>query len=153
VSVESLIGFEWQGFNVAGYTKLTGQKFIKGFFRSKIGVEGYNIKVRRNGLEERWIEQPSPEHPKRFGFYLVGSVKPGSKDELYPNALLLDYAASPRNSRWALERLLRSYLTQPDRTDPDLLIGKAYCAIGQVRWYATFFLLERLRATSWTPGR
>ena len=147
----SLEGFEWRGFNVPWRAKLTGQKFIKGFFSSPLGLEGYNVRVARNGLVEPWIERPSPENPKRWAFFMVAPVDAGSRDALYPEALLVNYGASPRNPPRAVERALRGYLKQPDPADPDHLIGKAYWAVGSRRWYAAFYVLERYRPASWRP--
>ena len=150
-SLESLAGFEWRGYNTPAVAALLGiRKFIKGFFRSGRGLEGYNIPARQNGLAGPWLHKPSPERPKRFGFYRVGPARDSERDRLYPAALLLDYGASSRNPRLAVERLLRDYLVQPDPGNPDLLLGKAYLALG-ARLPASYFILERLRPSPWAP--
>ncbi|HEU0294566.1 MAG TPA: hypothetical protein VFR47_17635 [Anaerolineales bacterium] len=152
-ALESLVGFEWRGCNTSWRIKLLGlQKFIKGFFRERERAEGYNIPVRQNGLDAPWLDQPTPESPKRFAFYLVTHVDRESVDNLYPEALLLDYGASLRNPAYGIERLLRDYVVQPDLANPDLLLGKAYLAIGTLRLPSNFFVLERLRRTSWRPN-
>jgi len=46
---------------------------------------------------------------------------------------------------------LRDYVVQPDPADPDLLLGKAYLALGPFRVPSNFFVIERLRRTSWKP--
>ncbi len=74
-----------------------------------------------------------------------------SVDSLYPNGILLDYGASPRNHRLAPERVLRDYLVQPYADDPDLLLGKAYLAFGSWRVASNFFVLGRLSPTKGTP--
>lgn len=149
---ESLVGFEWRGCNTSWRLKAMGlQKFIKGFFQNGEQVEGYNIPVQQNGLNEPWVEKPTPESPKRFGFYLVTPAKGESVDNLYPDALLLDYGASHRNPTYGIERLIRDYLVQPDPTTPNILLGKAYLAIGKLRLPSNFFILERLRMTTWKP--
>lgn len=148
--LDSLAGCEWRGYNTPWFAAALGiRKFIKGFFRLDRGVEGYNIPVVQNGLEGPWLAKPSRENPKRFGFYLVGRVNPGSRDSLYPAALLLDYGASPRNPWYRVERVLRDYLVQ-DPQNRDILIGKAYLALGP-RVPSNFFLLEKLRPTAWSP--
>ncbi len=145
--VEMVVGFEWRGYNVSTLTSWLGiQKFIKGFFVSGDGVEGYNIPVQQNALTSAWIAKPSPAHPKRYAFFCVSRVKSETVDRLYPNALLLDYGASTRNPRFAVERILRDYLVQPDPANPNLLLGKAYLAIGAQRLPANFFVIERLRS-------
>jgi hypothetical protein len=151
-SLESLAGFEWRGWNQPWFTRVLGfQKFMKGFFRSGARVEGYNIPVRQNGLDGPWLPLPGPEAPRRFGFFTVTPVDPASRDNRYPAALLLNYGASLRNPRYAVERLLRDYLVQPDPEDPDVLLGKAYLALGPLRVLGGFFVLERLGPTEWKP--
>lgn len=148
---ESLAGYEFRGYNTPAWASLLGiRKFIKGFFKSDLGVEGYNIPPAQNGIEEPWLHRPSPEAPTRFGFFMVARVDPGSKDGLYPKAVLLDYGASPRNPCWRPERVLRDYVVLPDAANPDLLLGKAYLALGP-RLKSNFFVIERLRKTEWKP--
>ena len=149
-AIESLVGFQWRGYNISWRIKVLGlQKFIKGFFREGEHVEGYNIPVRQNGLDAPWLAQPTPESPKRYAFYWVTRVYQESLDNLYPQAILLDYGASRRNPTSGIERLLRDYVVQPDSDNPDLLLGKAYLAVGALRLPSNFFVLERLRPTSW----
>lgn len=149
---ESLAGFEWRGCNTSWRLKMLGlQKFIKGFFREGVLVEGYNIPVQQNGFDAPWLDRPTPERPKRFAFYLVTQVSQESVDNLYPESILLDYGASRKNRAYAIERLLRDYIVQPDPDNPDLLLGKAYLAVGRLRLPSNFFILERLRMTNWKP--
>lgn len=149
----SLAGWEWRGWNVTPLASLLGiRKFVKGFFRLGSAAEGYNIPVRQNRLGEAWIHKPSPDAPLRFGFFDVCAVVPGERDSRYPRAVLLDYGSNLRNARHRVERLLRDYLVRPDPVRDDLLLGKAYLAFGPVRLPAGFFVIERLRPTSWAPG-
>jgi hypothetical protein len=149
---ESLAGFEWRGYNLSWRVKLLGlQKFIKGFFQAGSGVEGYNIPVVQNGLDGDWQELPTPANPRRYAFYRVTRVDGGSVDHLYPQAILLDYGASPRNPPQAVERRLRDYVVQPDPANAALLLGKAYFAFGRYRLASNFFVIERLRPAGWKP--
>ncbi len=148
----ALAGFEWRGYNTAAFTSLLGiRKFIKGFFAGAGGVEGFNTPVKQNKLSDPWLRRPHPENPRRFGFYRVTRVQADGKECLYPNGLLLDYGASRRNPRLAPERVLRDYLVQPFPDDPDLLLGKAYLALGPWRIASNFFVIGRLSASDWTP--
>ena len=152
-ALESLVGFEWRGYNASTFIRLLGlQKFIKGFFQDHDHVEGYNTPVLQNGIDAPWLAQPSPETPRRFGFYTVTPVDAASKENLYPRALLLDYGASRRNPAGRIERALRDYLVQPDPANPDVLLGKAYFAMGTLRIPSNYFVLERLRPVSWKPA-
>jgi hypothetical protein len=144
---DQLAGYEFRGYNTPFFAKVLGiQKFIKGFFSESPGkIEGYNIPVRQNGLANPWLHLPNAEAPKRFGFYHVYPVRGEERDNLYPNALLLNYGASARNPFYRVERVLRDYIVQPDPANPDILVGKAYLAFGPLRIPSNFFILERLR--------
>ncbi len=142
---EALAGYEWRGYNISPFTRLLGiQKFIKGFMTGNQCVEGYNRQVQQNGLNSPWMLKTEPEKQKRYAFYFVTPVDESSKDDLYPQALLLDYGASPRNPRFGPERALRDYLVQVDTQNPDLMLGKAYMAVGPWRLFANFFIIERM---------
>ena len=130
---------EWRGWNVSNMTEvLRIRKFIKGFFSTPL--EGYNKPARQNGWDGPWEAVGG-----RFGFYTLAPVVPGTSDSLYPNAALLDYGASPRNASYRVERVLRDYIVLPDPGQPDLLLGKAYIALGGLRVPAGFFILHRIR--------
>jgi hypothetical protein len=151
-SPDALADSLWRGYNVGWPTMvLRIRKFIKGFFRVDRGVEGYNIPVRQNGLANTWQPKPTSDHPKRFGFYLVSAVEPGGRDGRYPHALLLDYGASRRNPSTSPTRVLRDYLIQPDPVNPDVMLGKAYLALGALRIPSSFFVIERLGPAGWAP--
>jgi hypothetical protein len=162
---EALAGFEWRGFNTPFWTRLLGvQKFIKGFATTggtsqTPSVEGYNVRVSQGGLDTPWAQKPSASNPRLFGFFTVEPVDTTSRDNRYPRATLLDYGASRRN-RWYLPddltmKVLRDYVVQPDPQNPDLMLGKAYIALGPFRLYSNFFVIERLRpiVKALGPGR
>ncbi len=146
---EQFAGFEFQGFNTPFFARLLGiQKFIKGMFRNAKGaVEGYNIPVKQNGLEGPW-EYKNPANPRRFGFYDVYPVKASEADRTYPNATLLNYGSSPRNGLFD-PWMLRDYMVQPYKENPDLFIGKAYLRFGPLNIPSNFFILNRLRPSEW----
>ena len=140
-----LAGWEFRGLNSPSYFKLLGiKKFVKGFWRDAAGVTwGYNYPVEQNALDAGWYGLPSVTNPKRFGFYTVAPVDPTAPDNRYLHALLLDYGQG-KNPRLDASAGLRDYLVQVDAGDPDLLLGKAYYALGPVRVpTASFFILER----------
>jgi hypothetical protein len=143
---DSIAGWEFSGYNTPQITKLLGiRKFRKGFYRVPSGaVHGYNVKIEQNGGPlEPWVPVERGGEPATLGYYDVKPVAPGSKDALYPNALLLDYN-SGRNPFYDPAGLLRDYLVQVDPQNPDLLLGKAYLALGPVRVPAGgYFILQR----------
>ena len=147
---EDLVGWEFGGGNAVPIFRLIGiRKFMKGFYEGPPRVErgpepyiqGYNIDVAGNADDERHIPKPSPEAPKRWGFYRTHAVVEGSRDDRYPNALLLDYGLG-KNGLFGPP--LRDYLVQVYPDDPDLLLGKAYLNILGLRIPANFFVLKRL---------
>lgn len=151
--LEALSGWEFRGRNVAWWAKRSPiLKFIKGFYTDGQGQGwGYNIPVEQNGLDAPWICKPSDQDPKRFGFYTVGPVDPASRDNVHLASLLLDYGRG-KNPLLDASKVLRDYLVRIDPDSDDLLLGKAYLALGPSRVPSNFFLLERHRPTTWVRG-
>jgi hypothetical protein len=147
---KALAGWEWRGFNTPWWTRALGvQKFIKAFDTTARGVEGYNIRVGQRGIDAPWTQQPSPEDPRPFGFFDVAPVDTKSRDAAYPRATLLNYGTSARNRLYRIDdltmKVLRDYVVQPDARDPNVMLGKAYIALGPFRLYSNFFVIERSR--------
>lgn len=147
--IDSLVGWEFRGFNVPAVTGLLGfQKFKKGFYlrpdedASAGRCHGYNVVVLQNELHQPWLPRPSEASPKRHGFYDVGPVPATGLHRLYPNALLIDYGVRENHSLNP-ERLIRDYLVQPDPDDPDVLLGYATVALGFTIVQFGFFVLDR----------
>lgn len=157
-TLENMTGYEWRGYNTPRWTRTAGiQQFIKGFFTVNGAVEGYNLKVKQNGLKGPWIQLPTPEAPSAFGFFTVRKVQPEWRDNHYPDSLLLNYGESHRNRLYRFwddlpMKVLRDYIVQPDPANPDLMIGKAFIALGPARFYSNFFIIERLRPGVWKPA-
>lgn len=144
--LDALVGWEFRGINhlplnALPVAQLVGiKKFVKGFFRREDGtVMGYNSPTKNNVLDGRWHVAP-----KRFGFYEVAPVDPTSRDNTYLHAVLLDYGKGG-NKVYDPTSLLRDYVVQVDKRNPDLFLGKAYGAIGPARIATNFFILERYR--------
>ena len=141
----SLAGWEFRGLNTPSYMRFLGiRKFVKGFWRDDAGATwGYNYPVEQNVVDGGWYGLPSVVAPRRFGFYTVAPVDPTATDNKYLHALLLDYGRGD-NPRLDASAGLRDYLVQVDADDPDVLLGKAYYALGPLRVpTASFFILER----------
>lgn len=149
---EDLVGWEHDGINTAGITRLLGiRKFRKGFYegppRADSGpepfIQGYNVPIVQDAVDSPHRAKPSDEAPKRFGFYRVYAVTSGSRDDRYPQALLLDYGLGGNGA--SPERFLRDYLVQVYPDDPSLLLGRAFVALGSLRVAASYFVLQRSR--------
>jgi len=147
---DELVGWEWDGVNVGLVPGLLGiRKFRKGFYRGPNRVEsgpepcvhGYNIPVRQNGVSNEHSAKPSDARPKRFGFYRVYQASLSPKHNLYPKALLLDYGLGANGLDPS--RFLRDYLVKVNPDSSDILLGKAYLALGVIRPFVGFFVLRR----------
>lgn len=154
---EDLIGWEFNGANVGVLPGLLGiRKFRKGFYQGPPRVphgpepfiQGYNVPVQQNGIDQPWIALPSESSPRRFGFYRVYRASQNPRFQHYPHALLLDYGLG-RNGATP-PALLRDYLVQAHPGSSDLLVGKAYLALGPVTLPAGFFVLQRARRHDFT---
>lgn len=150
----ALPGWEWRGQNLGPVAPFTPfQKFIKGFYRDAAGrTWGYNIPVVQDGPARPWQARPSEEAPRRYGFFLVDRVDPTGRDNAYLHALLLDYGRG-RNPLLDVTKGLRDYVVRVEPGKDDLLLGKAYYALGPARVPLGFFLLERRRPTTWVRPR
>jgi hypothetical protein len=155
---EELLGWEFRGFNPPIFARILGfQKFKKGFFadagQTADGpfVSGYNVWVRQNRLEDPHLATPSEDQPKRHGFFLVDRVDPAGRENKHPHALLLDYGKG-RNAKFNPERVIRDYLVRVDPGNPDLFLGKAYMALGPLRVFSNFFVLDRYNESNFDPS-
>lgn len=150
-ALETLAGWEFKGYNTPDITRLLGiRKFKKGFVKPGgmleplTWLEGYNVKIRQNhSLTLPWEDVLSGGRPIRFGFYEVRRVDLGETDNRYPNAVLIHYGRSPRNPKADPSRMLRDYLVQVYPDNPELMLGKAYLAVGFFRIPFGFFILGR----------
>jgi hypothetical protein len=146
----SLVGYEFRGFNHPPLMSLLGiRKFIKAFFTVGDVTFGCNTPVEQNGLDGEWLAEPSEANPRRYGFFCVAAADRPDGDEP-GQALLLDYGQG-HNKPYDPSGLLRDYVVRVDPGSNELLLGKAYLALGPVRVPVCFFLLERYRPTAVPP--
>jgi len=142
----ALTGYEFRGFNQPRSAALLGiRKFIKAFYTDQAGRQfGCNTRVRQNGPGADWIAKPSPEHPRRYAFFLVEPHDPEAADTERRTAVLLDYGRGG-NRGYDPARILRDYLVRVEPGSDDLLLGKAYFTFGGRHLAHTYFLIERYR--------
>lgn len=138
--VERLPAGEYRGANTAAWAgRLRMRQFVKGFERRPDGrLFGFNRRVAQDGLEGRW---GSPGEP--FAFFEVRPVDPVARDNHYLQALLLDYGAGG-GSRLDPARGIRDYLVRVHPGSDELLLGRAFVALGPFRPSPTYFVLERM---------
>jgi hypothetical protein len=145
-SADALVGWEYRGMNTAPYTPLLGiRKFIKGFYADRTGrAFGYNIPAVQNGLTRPWIGLPSVEAPKRFGFYGVDRVEAEERDNAYLHALLLNYGRGG-GAWYDVTATMRDYMVRVEPGSDDLLVGKAFVALGPLSVPVSYLVIERHR--------
>lgn len=137
----ALTGYEYRGVNTAWIAPLLRiRKFVKAFFATDGRAYGCNSPAEQNGLEEEWLLKPSEDAPRRFGFYLL---EPPAQRR-HPHALLLDYGRAG-NGFFDPARLLRDYLVRVSPGSDELILGKAYLALGPLHVPVSYFVLERRR--------
>ena len=143
---KELVGWEFRGYNVNPASELIrARKFKKGFYADPADpsmLRGYNVKVEQNGLLNPWVDQLRHGAPVRHALYAAYPVRADEKDKLYPNALMLNYGMG-QNPPLDPSRVLRDYLVQVSVDNKDLYLGKAYAAIGPLRSFGGWFILER----------
>jgi hypothetical protein len=147
--VTNLAGWEFKGCNTTDLALVLGfKKFKKGFYQddskdiSQQQISGYNVKIAQNGLGEAWIDIEKRGKSVKHGWYDVYQVNINEVDNKYFNTLLLNYN-SKRNPRLDPSRFLRDYLVQVYPDNKDLYLGKAYVALGLMRVFVSYFILER----------
>ncbi len=144
--LEALDGWEFRGYNVNPASELIrARKFKKGFYLDPADtsrMRGYNVKVEQNGLLNPWVDQMQHGAPVRHALYTVYPVRADDRDNRYLNALMLNYGQGD-NPPLDPSRVLRDYLVKVSPDNDDLFLGKAYAAIGPLRSFGGFFVLER----------
>ena len=141
---DALVRGEYRGMNLGAGARLLGlRKFLKGFLAAPDGtIRGYNRRVRQNAPAAPWIARPPAGPAGRYAWYAVHPPDPTSRDAAYLHALLLDYSQGA-NGRLSVASALRDYLVRVHPGRDDLLLGKAYLAVGPLRLPIGYFLLER----------
>jgi hypothetical protein len=143
-----LDGWEFRGWNTGWITGLMGiRKFVKAFFITagdEVGAYGCNSRAEQNGLGGEWRAKPSDAEPGWLGFYAVEAA-PAKGDR---NAIFLDYG---RGRNGFPMRLLRDYVVRVDPDSDELLLGKAYLALGPLQVPLSYFVLGRRRRAPAVP--
>ena len=144
---KALVGYEFDGYNTFDLTPILGiRRFQKGFFEDpKVGageIGGYNVTITPGGVSDHWEQVIKGGEVHRHSFFRVYPVRDDEVDDLYPNAVLINYD-TPRNPSWN-PGPLRDYLVKVYPDNPDLYLGKAYAALGpKWRLFVSYFLLKR----------
>ncbi len=144
-SIQAISGSYYRGHNFAWIAGPLGiRTFIKDFYTTESGeTYGRSTVLKQNGINPFGELKPTGEHVRRRIRYRVMPVNLATPDNRYPNALLLDYRAGG-TGRSDPASGLRDYLVRLEPGNDDLLLGKAFIALGPLRIATGFFLIERI---------
>jgi hypothetical protein len=141
----ALAGWEYHGVNMpATLPKLLGiRRFIKGFLADGDGgLIGYNKQVVGADLDSPWTPRPRHDGRERYAYFAVRTVDAGGVESRHLNALLFDYGTAPEPEPGIASRL-RDYVVRVVPGSDDLLLGRAYLAIGRRRVPVGWFAIDR----------
>ena len=135
----ALAGREYRGANRPATSRLLGiRRFVKGFERDADGtVRGYNKQVRGASLRAPWTAVRRRDGRVAWAPFLVLDGPDGT------TGLLLDYGAVA-DPEPGVARRLRDVLVRVDPGSDDVLLGRAYLALGSRRLPVGWFVLEHL---------
>jgi hypothetical protein len=144
-AIDDLLGFDFQGWNIASTTTILGtRKFFKGFFGTAGQPTGwgYNMPAVQNAREAPWSPKLKDGQPTRYFFY---KVLPGTavRDAVFPKTLVVDYRGWPKYFVLNPVKYTVDYLVRPDPANRDLLVGKSYSQVLGLKIFLGFFILKR----------
>lgn len=152
--LESLVGWEFNGYNTPYFTKILGiKKFKKGFIKHpkkdvRDRLLGYNVKIEQNRIEDGWIEKRCVNDPIRFGWYHVYPARKDPMYNTYKNSLLINYNCK-RNFALDPTKMLRDYIVQVSPSNEDILLGRAFLAMPlKSSISVSYFILEKSNEVS-----
>jgi hypothetical protein len=155
---DQLEGFIYCGWNHEWITRLSGEKFKKGFRRRDGRPFGYNEVVRQDGQRYRgeWEVKMRKGRPIQIGYYRVGPVRdepPRRKFRPYMHAALLNYNVGINTWRNLPLRVIRDVVVLPNPGDHDLVLGKAYLQLvfRPLTFFYSYFLLGHRRPIEHEP--
>jgi hypothetical protein len=142
-SFEDLVGWEWRGYNTnPGSELLRIRKFKKGFYEdpgTPEVLQGYNVRIAQNGLLNPWVDKLHRGEPIREFYFEALHATPSDR---HPNSLYINYAI---RGKLPVDpsRFLKDYVVHPYPENTDLLLGRAYYALGPVWIPISYLVLER----------
>jgi hypothetical protein len=144
--LRDLVGYDFRGFNLQSLTALIGtRKFKKGFYGDpqEGHIWGYNIRVVQDGVGVPWVALPSDDKPNRLAFFKVFPAEPTGRDADFAHTMVIDYSQWKDYFVLNPARYILDYLVLPDPANRDLLLGISYFAVGNIKTFAGYFVLER----------
>jgi len=143
---EQLDGHIYCGWNHEWVSKISGEKFKKGFRRRGGRRLGYNEIVRqdRQGYRGEWEVKLKRGRPVQIGYYRVGLVRDEPPQRLYRpygHAGLLNDNVDLNTWRNLPLRVIRDIVVLPNPDDHGLVLGKAYLQVRFVHLFYSYFVL------------
>lgn len=136
--LEQLEGYGYCGWNHEWISKLSGQKFKKGF-RQRDGQHfGFNELVDQDGEGPHgaWNVKMKDGRPRQVGYFAVTVAEDRRQAHFDYNVSLNTWMNLPF-------RVIRDYVVMPNPDDYELLLGKAYLKFGFMVFYSYFLLGHR----------
>lgn len=151
-----LEGCTYAGWNREAVSKLTGQKFRKGFRARDGEVFGYNEIIVQDGEGPRgeWKARMKNGRPKQLGYFRVSAVEAAPPDKLnapYRHLGQFDYDVPLNTSVNLPLRIVRDFVALPNPGDHSLLLGKAYIRLGIVNAFFSHFVLGHRGPIEYEP--
>ncbi len=151
--IASIVNFDFQGWNVPKFSSVLGiRKFIKGFFGDPTlpRASGYNMPVEQNSFDEPWKPKQKDGKDIRYWFFGVAPVS-DVPDAKCPDTLVVDYRRWTANPRISPITYTVDYLVTPNPGNTDFVIGKSYLQSPILTLKLGFFLIQRLRPSTYKP--
>jgi hypothetical protein len=153
---KELEGWIYRGWNREWVSKLSGQKFKKGF-RSREGQAfGYNELMVQDGQGPlgEWKARMKDGRPRQLGYFRVSPVDELPLDKLtapFRHLAVFDYDV-PINAGVNLPlRVVRDFVALANPGDHSLLLGRAYLKAGFVNVFYCHFVLGHRRPIEHEP--
>jgi hypothetical protein len=151
----ALDGWRFRGLGAGRAARLFGrQKFLMVFQQMDLGygtvLGGHLLDVVQNDPADDYLPRLQEGREVAHGVFLVQSARTSPEWSEFPRAALLHFGRAD-NAWYEPARFRRQYVVQPDPGNHDLYLGKAYVAVGPLRYATGHFVLERFERVRPAP--
>jgi hypothetical protein len=151
---DQLQGYTYRGWNHEPISRLSGEKFMKVFYRRDGQAFGHNLRVHqdREGYGGEWRLKLKDGRPIEIGYYRVALTKDESTKGpygRYPHTGLLNYNLGLNTGLHLALRVIRDFVVTPNPDDHELVLGKAYLQFGfpSLTCFYSYFVLGHREPT------
>jgi len=146
IDPQDLSGWAYHGVSLglpSWLEALTWKTFTKAFVQDENLVRGWNIRMKQTGPEGKRVPTMTKGRDKCFGPFAVHEPMNGKLNEVFPQALILDYGAKDIRGDFML-RSLRDPLVALERDNPEMLLGCSWLRIAGAHFSTpSYFTLQR----------